>query len=84
MIVLKVKAERRTPGRELIPDKTSGPPRPESPAVTRTGEAAEAELEMAGMWIPGPEAREVLDAMASTPGTFYPQVTQALYTCTED
>jgi len=67
----QVKSDRRTPGRELIPDKT-GPPRPESPAVARSGEGAEAELEMTGMWVPGPEAKEVLDSMASTPGTFYP------------
>ena len=67
-----MRAERRTPVRELIPDK-AGPQRPESPAVTRSGDGADAELEMAGMWIPGPEAKEVLDSMASTPGTFYPQ-----------
>lgn len=68
----QVRTERRTPARELIPDK-AGPQRPESPAVTRSGDGAEAELEMAGMWVPGPEAKEVLDSMASTPGTFYPQ-----------
>ena len=71
-LFVEVRAERRTPARELIPDK-AGPQRPESPAVTRSGDGAEAELEMAGMWIPGPEAKEVLDSMASTPGTFYPQ-----------
>ena len=71
LLFTQVKSDRRTPGRELIPDKT-GPQRPESPAVTRSGEGAEAELEMTGMWVPGPEAKEVLDSMASTPGTFYP------------
>ena len=41
--------------------------------MTRSGEGAEAELEMSGIWIPGPEARGVLASMASTPGTYYPQ-----------
>merc|ERR1712117_523588 len=45
--------------------------RPESPTVARTGDTKH-EQDMASAWIPSASAREVLAAMATTPGTFYP------------
>jgi len=55
--------DKGTPGSETLN-------RPESPNVARDNRHVD---DMCAAWIPSPTCREVLAAMATTPGTFYPQ-----------